>query len=502
MNRELRVNGRCFVLPVCVDSIHADAGFQSVLGHTGLEALAWWLSSNLARQVVRSTQEVIEVSMALRWKLISRWLTVYVHHLQLATEVNNQPCKVFTGAEGPNAFRSIKHLGSSFTQWFKCSNQESAQCSCLPKVKSATMHNIAEPDRVQPCLRWFCDMLQWGHIDLFGFLKHFICGPRRAPMPWNLLPQPRWSEVQVGNFVKLTRDQPVPADLLLVFSTPGGVPTIKATDSNSNSQKGLPKIQWPMITFSLQIAVFSVSCLICRFPSVWTATWKHVSRGLQDRTLNRFFLPLIVCNFCMHSENQNVSSFLQIGNPKGILIQDARGRGRSFAQSAFHNLKDKPIPTEWPYLVREARVARGGACWSLLIPPFFFLCVCVCVHCPICELPEHTGAYRNHGFHYRQGLTINWLILAGSAVSGNAQLLHISLCISISPHLLCSHQDDWFFLGPDFLEHMHLWYSIIIYQSIQPMVDMYFGWQDMITFHRSQGVLPSWTQHSWMGNPL
>ena len=31
----------------------------------------------------------------------------------------------------------------------------------------------------------------------------------------------RWSEVQVGTFVKLTRDQPVPADLLLVFASPG-----------------------------------------------------------------------------------------------------------------------------------------------------------------------------------------------------------------------------------------------------------------------------------------
>ena len=31
----------------------------------------------------------------------------------------------------------------------------------------------------------------------------------------------RWSEVKVGSFVKLFRDQPVPADLLLVYATSG-----------------------------------------------------------------------------------------------------------------------------------------------------------------------------------------------------------------------------------------------------------------------------------------
>ncbi|CAL1137706.1 unnamed protein product [Cladocopium goreaui] len=66
--------------------------------------------------------------------------------------VNNQTCKVFTGAEGPNAFRSIK-----------------------------------------------------------------------------------WSEVQVGNFVKLTRDQPVPADLLLVFSTPGGAAFVDTAQLDGES---------------------------------------------------------------------------------------------------------------------------------------------------------------------------------------------------------------------------------------------------------------------------
>ena len=63
------------MLVLCVDSIHADAGFQSPCWatlHTGLETLAWRLSSNLARQVVRSTQEVIQVSMV----LVSRTLAV------------------------------------------------------------------------------------------------------------------------------------------------------------------------------------------------------------------------------------------------------------------------------------------------------------------------------------------------------------------------------------------------------------------------------------------
>ena len=65
----------------------------------------------------------------------------------------------------------------SCRNWFKFSNQEWAQCSCLLKVKGATMHNIADPDPVCVGCAVFCHvsaghtlrLRPWGPIDLLWF---------------------------------------------------------------------------------------------------------------------------------------------------------------------------------------------------------------------------------------------------------------------------------------------------------------------------------------------
>ncbi|CAJ1365404.1 unnamed protein product [Effrenium voratum] len=45
----------------------------------------------------------------------------------------------------------------------------------------------------------------------------------------------KWSEVKVGNFVKLFRDQPVPADMLLVYSTTGSVAYVDTAQLDGES---------------------------------------------------------------------------------------------------------------------------------------------------------------------------------------------------------------------------------------------------------------------------
>lgn len=191
------------MLVLCVDSIHADAGFQSPCWatlHTGLETLAWRLSSNLAWQVVRSTQEVIQVSMV----LVSRTLALVfspppAHHWgqqsNLQSLYRRRGTQCFSKHQAPRIFFLL-----SCRNWFIFSNQEWAQCSCLLKVKGATMHNISDPDPVY-IGAMFCHvsaghtlrLRPWGPIDLLWFvLKDPICGSRRAPNTMKLVATTRF----------------------------------------------------------------------------------------------------------------------------------------------------------------------------------------------------------------------------------------------------------------------------------------------------------------------
>ena len=97
----------------------------------GLETLAGRLSGNLAKRF-RSAKQCVDISAVHgmgfdkdlkkkhgkhlghhRFEYLTLLVLLFFFLLPMIVhaEVNNQPCKVFTGAEGPNAFRSIKFLG-------------------------------------------------------------------------------------------------------------------------------------------------------------------------------------------------------------------------------------------------------------------------------------------------------------------------------------------------------------------------------------------------------
>ena len=93
------------------------------------------------------------------------------------------------------------------------------------------------------------------------------------------LPPGRWAEIQVGNFVKLTRDQPVPADLLLVFSSPGPVVILSVSRCYSHH----------VLSESYYNITWDILSVLCEKRARWCSLcgYGSVGRGILVETQGR-----------------------------------------------------------------------------------------------------------------------------------------------------------------------------------------------------------------------